>query len=380
MNPIITLLLTTALIISPLTFASEAGLKDVKVKTNLFAQLGYYSQSADDDFSIPGILTSSDAVHQEQGLQFMHGELGMLAIKDNVLAGKIILGSHHGDRVEIEELWLQPYIGNDWTLRIGRQLSPIGLYNGVHEHDWRFVDASLAQQAFLASQYQDDSVQLTYAYGMHDVTAWVGRGDNFPAQSDEENSTPAAYGMTYQWQYFTAQHTWRLVGSVARFDASQRGAEQEQGHSHGNHTTSDIVFDGDTTLLSFGAQWQWQSLAAEVEWMGQQVNADLADTQQIQSELEAFQYGLSSQLYWQQDSLELALRYDYLLSDNEVSNNNSSFNQALDADGLRPQRFSAVVNWLITPEQVLRLQGNYEDINAESQTAFWLIYQANMNW
>ena len=126
-------------------------LNEVDIQSNLFAQVGYYQTDRETAYSIPGVVTDAKAFHYEEGLQLMHGELGFLASLDNALAAKLIIGSHHGESIELEELWLQPHLHQDWTLRIGRQLSPIGLYNGVHEHDWRFLDASLTQQAFLGS-------------------------------------------------------------------------------------------------------------------------------------------------------------------------------------------------------------------------------------
>ncbi|EJK2116060.1 hypothetical protein NK428_002980 [Vibrio navarrensis] len=372
-------LTAVSLLSSHIAYANPSHEANIEVKSNLFAQLGYYHQSRDQQFAIPGILTSADAAHQEQGVQLMHGELGLLAIWPQVLAGKIILGSHHGENVEVEELWLQPHLEQNWTLRLGRQLSPIGLYNDVHEHDWRFVDASLPQQAFLANQYQDDSIKLTYANGMHDLTAWVGRGNGYPAQADASESTPAALGLSYQWQGFKQAHSWRVVGSLAHFDATQRGAQTNQGHSH-TTTSSAIVFDGTTTLVALGAQWQWQQFGIEAQWMGQQIDAHLSDSQQMQTDLDAFQYGVSSQIVWQREALELALRYDALISDNQVSRESSEFSQSLNADGLRPQRLSAVLNWHFAPAQTLRLQGNYEEITHLSQNAFWLVYQGNLNW
>lgn len=367
------------LLFSPMVLANTSNERSLDIKSNLFAQFGYYSQSHDQPFTIPGILTSSAAAHQEQGMQLMHGEFALLAFWPETVAGKMVIGSHHGENIELEELWLQPHIGQDWTLRIGRQLSAIGLYNSVHEHDWRFIDASLAEQAFLAGQYHDDSVHLTYARGTHDVTAWVGRGNGYPSHAETNNAAPAALGLSYQWQPFLHQHSWRVVASLAHFEATQRGAQTEGAHSH-NDPLSTIIFDGTTTLYSFGAQWQWQHFGIEAQWMGQNIDAHLIDSQQIQTELEAFQSGFSSQVFWETETLELALRVDTLISRNQISKESREFRQWLDAEGQRPQRMSAVLNWQFAPNQTLRLQSNYEQITPISQRAFWLVYQGNLNW
>lgn len=373
-------LIILALIPIYTSHASDTVIPDATVDANLFGQFGYYTQSTDQGYAVPGVITAPDAVHHDEGIEFMHVELGMLVVLDQLLAGKIILGSHHGDSVEIEELWFQPHIGDYWTLRIGRQLSPIGLYNAVHEHDWRFVDASLSQQAFLANQYQDDSLQLAYANGLHDVTAWIGKGDEFPAKREKGSAAPDAFGVTYQWQGFYDDHTWRFVSSLAYFDATNRSEDNTHNHTHTSVTDNKLIFDGDTSLITIGAQWQWHDLGIEAEWMGQNINAELIDSQQIKTDLDAFQYGLSTQVAWQTDLFEFAIRYDILLSDNDVSYDNSEFRNVLDAQGLSPQRISAVANWPFSTGQLLRFQVNYEDVMVKEQTAFWLIYQGNLNW
>ncbi|MEF1172655.1 hypothetical protein [Vibrio sinaloensis] len=357
----------------------EPNWQQVNLQSNLFAQFGYYQTSREEPYSVPGVITDAHVSHHEQGLQLMHGELGLLASLDQILAAKLVVGSHHGEAIEIEELWLQPYLHQNWTLRIGRQLSPIGLYNATHEHDWSFLDPTLAQQAFLANQYQDDSVHVTYATNRQDLTLWLGRGDQFPAQAD--SASPAAFGALYQWYQLRSQYQLTLVASAAQFTAQQRSNQQDDGHSH-QHTsqTSPMTFTGDTQLVSLSSQLKWQQLTWDVEWMGQRLDANLVDSQQINTELSAFQQGLSSQLRWQNDQLELGLRYDWLHTDNRVTNTSRDFEQALDAKGLTPQRYSAVVNWRFAPMQLLRLQANYEQIDEQNQTTFWLVYQGNLTW
>lgn len=374
-------IMMTALMLMSSTLAlANDFLTNTTVKTNLFGQLGYFAQSDDQAFHVPGVITHADAVHNEEGVEFMHGELGTLIVFEALVAGKIILGSHHGERVEVEALWLQPHLGEHLTLRVGRQLMPIGLNNAVHEHDRRFVDASLSQQAFLASQYQDDSVYLTYTNGLYDMTVWVGEGDSFPATSETNGLSPSAFGLTYQWQGIDHSYHWRVVSSIAYFDANSRGGQSEHHHSHSGAVDNQIMFDGDTTLLTIGVDWQWQHLGVEMEWMGQQVKAQLTDSQQINNDLDGFQYGISSQLYWETNNVELALRYDAVLSDNEVTYDNAEFRSVLDGRGLHPQRLSAVLNWRFMTNQMLRIQTNYDEVTVEGKTAFWIIYQGNLTW
>lgn len=355
-------------------------LDEVDIQSNLFAQVGYYQTDRETAYSIPGVVTDAKAFHYEEGLQLMHGELGFLASLDNVLAAKLIIGSHHGESIELEELWLQPHLHQDWTVRIGRQLSPIGLYNGVHEHDWRFLDASLTQQAFLGSQYSDDSVQLTFAQNRYDTTIWLGRGSEYPAQYDSSSASPAAFGLTANWYQLRADYQLQVMASAAYFNATSRKQAENDGHSHAHTASSNLTYDGDTTLLTFGADLKWNNFNWQVEWMGQRLNATLTDSQQIRTELDAFQHGVSTQLSWQYQNLEMGARYDWLITDNEVTKTNAEFEQVLDAKGHAPQRISAIANWHFAMHQLLRFQTNYEFILQTKQTAFWLVYQGNLTW
>ncbi|NVC93084.1 hypothetical protein FC650_05365 [Vibrio natriegens] len=376
-------LLALLFIVNPLSAEPKAEpnlLDKVNLQTNIFAQFGYYQTDRESAYAIPGVITDNSAFHYEEGLQFMHGELGFLASLDNILATKLIIGSHHGESIELEELWLQPYLHQDWTLRVGRQLSQIGLYNSTHEHDWRFLDTSLTQQAFLGSQYTDDSMQISYAQNSYDLTFWVGRGNNFPAQFDENSASPSAYGLQYQWFQLRNDYQLKIVSSAAYFEATHRSQKDTDGHTHSLQATDALIFDGDTTLVSIGGSLVWSDLNWEFEWMGQSIDSTLMDSQQIKTELDAFQHGITTQLSWQHNNLEIGARYDWLLTDNDVTNTSREFETALNATGHTPQRFSAIANWRFAPYQLLRLQGSYESILQTEKAAFWLVYQGGLTW
>jgi len=367
---------------SGLTFA-HGGDSDLLEHTDfngsIFAQFGYYQESREvGSWSIPGIITSDDTAHNEQGLQLMHGEVAFTASIESMLVGHLILGSHHGEAASVEELWLQPDIGVHWQLRVGRQLMDIGLYNATHDHDWIFIDGNLSQQAFLANQYSDDSIQLRWYDETQQFTTWVGRGNSYPASVDESSSSPHAYGIAYEWQWFGEQNSILVKSSFSYFDAYQRGSIETSTHSHTD--TNSLNLTGNTNLVSLAAQWQWLNLGWDIEWMDQRIDADLTDSQQLKTKLNAITQGINSQWYWQWQDVQLALRYDLLITDNQVTKTNAEFEQVLDSKGHNPQRLSAVINWSIDNNQLLRFQGSYDQTQAEAEQAFWLIYQGNLYW
>ncbi|MDN3683578.1 hypothetical protein QW180_02995 [Vibrio sinaloensis] len=67
----------------------EPNWQQVNLQSNLFAQFGYYQTSREEPYSIPGVITDAHVSHHEQGLQLMHGELGLLASLDQIFSGQI---------------------------------------------------------------------------------------------------------------------------------------------------------------------------------------------------------------------------------------------------------------------------------------------------
>ena len=84
----------------------------------------------------------------------------------------------------VEEAFVQTTaLGQGFTLKAGRFLSSIGYLNPQHAHTWDFVDAPLAYQAMLGSQYGDDGVQLAWLAPTDqylELRAELGRGRSFP--------------------------------------------------------------------------------------------------------------------------------------------------------------------------------------------------------
>ncbi len=377
----------TLALLSPLLIASlpvsaqsmQSMLAETRLSAGIFVQGGWH-HSSNDDYALPGIDLSQQAHANEQGFQLMHAELGLIAEIDQVVSGKLVAGSHHGDDVMVEEAWLQPYFAQDWQLRVGRQLSDIGLYNHLHEHDWRFIDANLGQQAFFGGSYIDDSAQLKYAWHRHDMTAWVGRGRGYPASYDTSDASPAALGVTYRWHWFKQDHQVELVSSLSQFSATERGKADAAGHSHGNSTDAALIFNGDTQLFHVGAQWQWQNLGWEIEWARQTVEGDVTDPDQVRAELSSTNDALTNQWFWHCENLEVGLRYDWLKTANSLSHSSKTIAQTFDAQGHTPSRVSAVINWSFKPHQMLRFQATLDQTTVNNEHNFWIVYQGNLNW
>ncbi len=347
---------------------------------SIFGQFGYYHDEREQgSWSIPGFMTSAESAPHEAGLQLFHGEVQLYAQLPKLLKGKIIIGSHGSETVDIEELWLSPYLGSDnWQIKLGRQLTDIGLYNQTHDHEWLFIDANLPQQAFLGGQYSDDSVQLSWLPAFHKLSIWAARGSNFPASKDTDSGDISAYGVSWSWTYSGEQHSLLVKSSIAHFNATERGKENSSEHSHNGAISP--IFTGDSNLISAGFQWQWLAFGWDFEAIAQQATGEVKDSLGLQADLDVETYGLNNQLYYQWSDWQFALRYDWLNSSNQLSATSNEFKQTFDSQGHNPNRISAIANWYFLDKQLLRLQANHEQLTAQSENVFWLVYQGTLAW
>jgi len=350
---------------------------DMAWSSQIFAQLGWYQNSRNaDSWQVPGFITGNDAGPHEQGLQLFHGEWQVQADLDKQLAASMILSSHSAEAIELEELWLQPYLGHHWQMRLGRQAYNIGLHNQLHSHDLRFIDENLPEQVFLGGQYRDDGLELRWSPDNNELSVWLARGAQFPAQHDQNSATPAAMGSSYRYQWLGSNSRFSLKAGISYFNASQRNQQDDASHSHSNN--SPLIFDGNSYLYNVGGQWQWLSLGWDWQWMLRDEEGELIDEQQFTAQYQSLNHGLWSEWYWQWPTLELALRYERLKSDNQLTNlsqDNLNFSSGLNAQSHNPQRLSTIINWQVTAQQMLRLQMSYDQTQKQEETALWLMYQ-----
>ncbi|PKF60597.1 hypothetical protein CW745_13780 [Psychromonas sp. psych-6C06] len=347
-------------------------------QASIFAQFGYFQQSTEQQsWQIPGFITGGESQPHDSGVQLFHGELALWGNIEEVLSGNIIIGSHGLESPEIEELWLQPWLGQQWQIRFGRQLANIGLYNAIHDHEWRFIDATLSQTVFLGGQYTDDAVSVNYNMGDLELFTWIGRGANFPSSVNPDSAKPNAYGLGWQWLWLGTESSFLLNNSLSQFNATER---DNSNSDHHNADQVNLSLSGETTLLTLGAEWQYLQGGWQVESMIADVEGGVVDSLQLQADISARYYGISSEWYWQWNVVETAIRYDWLNSHNKLSINSNDFAQVLNSRGHNPSRLSAVVNWSFAKYQMLRLQANFEQLSEESETAFWMVYQGKLSW
>jgi hypothetical protein len=156
---------------------------------------GLYTRTSRDpvDYSLRGfqLPPGSEAGPGTRGLSLAETELGFSANIDPWLRGAANISVHPDDTISVEEAYAQTTsLGNGFSVKAGRFFSGIGYLNEQHAHVWDFVDAPLAYQAFLGTQFSDDGVQLRWLAPTDlfiEAGAELGRGRSFPGDNSGRN-------------------------------------------------------------------------------------------------------------------------------------------------------------------------------------------------
>jgi len=131
-----------------------------------------------------------------RGFSLAESELALAANIDPWLAGNINLSITPDDTISAEEAFITTTaLPSGLVLKAGRFFSGIGYLNSQHSHTWDFVDAPVAYQAMLGTQYADDGVQLHWLAPTDQYLEFgleAGRGRSFPGDNGSRN----AAGMT----------------------------------------------------------------------------------------------------------------------------------------------------------------------------------------
>jgi hypothetical protein len=192
-----------------------------------------------------------------RGFSLAESELALAANIDPYLAGNINLSISGDDHVSAEEAFIATTaLPSGLVLKAGRFFSGIGYLNGQHSHTWDFVDAPLAYQALLGTQYADDGLQLhwlapTDQYMEFGVEA--GRGRSFPGDDGSRN----AAGMT--------AFTFHTGGDVGDSNSWRAGLSTLQASANGQALVGEAAdgsdagetFDGRTRVWVADGVWKW---------------------------------------------------------------------------------------------------------------------------
>ena len=222
---------------------------------------GLYTRTSRDpvDYSLRGfqLPPGSDAGPGTRGLSLAETELGFSANIDPWLRGAANISVHPDDTISVEEAYAQTTsLGNGFSVKAGRFFSGIGYLNEQHSHVWDFVDAPLAYQAFLGTQFGDDGVQVRWLAPTDlflEAGAELGRGRSFPGDDNGRNGAGMSALYAHLGGDLGDSSSWRAGLSMLNAKATAQAllATDAAGAPVGNS------FSGSTRVWVGDFVWKW---------------------------------------------------------------------------------------------------------------------------
>jgi hypothetical protein len=192
-----------------------------------------------------------------RGFSLAESELAFSASIDPWWRGAAAIALAPDNTLSVEEAFVQTTaLGSGFTVKAGRFFSGIGYLNSQHAHTWDFVDAPLAYQAMLGTQFGDDGVQLAWVAPTDlfiELGLEAGRGRGFPGSDTSRNGAGRSSIALHVGGDIGDSHSWRAGVSYLRAKASDQALTQLDA----NDLPIDSVFNGRTDVTVLDAVWKW---------------------------------------------------------------------------------------------------------------------------
>ena len=219
----------------PTAPATAAGANSFNPAISLILS-GLYTNLSQDpaNYGITGFPVPSDTEigPGQRGFSLAESELGIYANIDPYFYGGLNYAMHPDDTASVEEAFIQTIaLSNGLSVKAGRFFSGIGYLNAQHAHVWDFVDAPLAYQAFLGTQFGDDAVQVKWLAPTElflEFGAELGRGRPYPGSDRDKNGSGAGALFAHAGGDIGASHSWRAGLSVLETSPRNQRAPRRQ--------------------------------------------------------------------------------------------------------------------------------------------------------
>ena len=192
-----------------------------------------------------------------RGFSLAETELGFAASIDPYWRGAANISILPDDTVSVEEAFVQTTaLGNGLSLKAGRFFSGVGYLNSQHSHVWDFVDAPLAYQAMLGTQFNDDGVQLTWLAPTDrfiELGLELGRGRSFPGSGSSRNGAGMSAVTAHTGGDIGESHSWRAGLSMLNAKAADQALSAFD--AAGNNVAN--AFTGKTRVWVLDGVWKW---------------------------------------------------------------------------------------------------------------------------
>ncbi len=342
---------------------------------------GYSKNPA--DYLLNGFSLQEEAGLATKGFSLGESELTFSANIDQLLAGQATfsLADDNGNTsVSVEEAFIETLgLGHGLTLRAGRFFSPIGYLNERHAHAWNFSDAPLIYRGLFGDQLSTDGLKLSYILPtdqLIELGGTVGNGNHYPGNGTHSDvgdwlvyaKTGGDIGFSHSWQ-----------ASAAYWQSTPKDRAIGNG-------SSAVTFSGDTDISNLSFIYKWapngnpyqHNFTLLTEYFYAHDNGKLI--QGGSTNYNGKQYGgYIEGIYQFIPHWRTGLRYDQLGSSLKASNIGFIQNANLNMSGDKPQRYSAMVEWLPSEFSRVRAQIDYDkSFNGNNDTQFFLQYTVNI--
>lgn len=204
--------------------------------------------------------TGGEAAPPNRGLSLGESELVFTANIDHYFRGTLITALAPDNTLGVEVATLQTTaLSNGFSIKAGRFFSSVGYQNEIHAHAWDFVDAPLANKAFLGNQMADDGVQLKWVAPTDlylDLGAEFGRGRAFPGGPDggrSKNGVGSGNLFAHLGGDLGASTAWQI--GVSHLQT----APQDRSYTDSDSTGASVsnAFNGKSRLWTLSGVLKW---------------------------------------------------------------------------------------------------------------------------
>ncbi|CAK0760432.1 Carbohydrate porin [Gammaproteobacteria bacterium] len=351
---------------------------------------GIYANLSKDpkNYRIANFIPGGDIGPGKRGFSLSESELGISANIDPWFYGGLNFSIHPDDSVSAEEAFIQttalPY---GMKIKAGRFFSGIGYLNEQHSHTWDFVDAPLAYQAFLGSQFNQDGVQVKWLAPTDtflELGAELGSGASFPGSERNSNGAGAVALIAHTGGDIGFSNSWRAGVSWLRTSPQDR--RNDDNNLAGNTVTNS--FTGSSHLWLADFVWKWApngnaertNFKLQGEYFHRREDGSLI--YDINTTASPVSY-LATQLGWYLQGVyqfmptwRIGLRYDQLDSGHVDFGTNRNY---LATTNFNPNKASLMFDWTPSEFSRIRLQfANDKSSGATTDRQIFLQYQMSL--
>ncbi len=359
---------------------------------------GQFSSYKNDpeNYELPGFALGGEAGLADEGFSLGHTEISVSANADDKFYGQLTLAvhDHEGEtELEVEEAFFDTLgLGHGFTIRGGRFLPAVGYINQQHNHAWDFADAPLVYRGLWGDKYIDDGVRLSWI-APTDIFMELGAdalaGGSYPAGGEASSGSGSQVYFANFGGDINASNSWQAGLSFHTADVEDRESGGHD-HGHGGGATEVPSFTGDseTTGVNFiykwapGGNYKSRHLKIQGEYFmrDEDGNIEMEGSMPLEeSTFDGDQKGYYLQAVYQfMPQWRTALRYDSLESDNMGSDMDVLEEAGLTDEGIDPERWSAMIEWVPSEFSRIRLQYNRDESYEDADDQVFLQYTLSL--